>query len=263
MLYCFSLCPPLIKRVHQNMPAAGEVVFMDSTSTVDHDGSQVFILSTHSKCGGLPLGLIITSSERSKNISLGLQMLKSILNVDIFYKNENGPSTFITDDCEAEQIALNSVWPGSKTYLCIFHILQSVWRWLVSTKNGIPRQNAITFFNNFKTIVYSPTVVQCEIAYKNAVETAKSYPNYIDYLSTYWERRDKWALIFRSTFPLRGNNTNNYSEAAMRLLKEKIFKRVKTFNLVQLTDFLLTKFVNYYELRLLDAAHNRTVKKKL
>lgn len=43
----------------------------------------------------------------------------------------------------------------------------------------------------------------------------------------------------------------------MRVLKDKVFERVKAFNLVQMTHFVITRLESYYERKLLDAAHNR------
>lgn len=73
----------------------------------------------------------------------------------------------------------------------------------------------------------------------------------------YWERQEEWALYHRTGTLTRGNNTNNFAEAAMRVLKDKVFERVKAFNLVQMTDFVVTRLEGYYERKLLDAAHNR------
>ncbi|KAJ8972951.1 hypothetical protein NQ317_000785 [Molorchus minor] len=261
--YIITLCPPLFKRIHQNISFASEIVFMDSTGTVDHGGSKVFIISTQSECGGLPLGLIITSSECAQNIAVGLEMLKSMLGNTIFYGKVEGPQVFMLDDCEAEHIAIRSVWPNSKCLLCVFHVLQSVYRWLVNAKNGIPKNAAMQFFKQFRSIMYSPTVLECEQLYNSAVEAAKEYKNYTQYLHAYWQKRDMWAISYRAWLLVRGNHTNNISEAAMRLLKEKIFNRVKAFNNIQLVDFLLSKFVDYYKRRLLDAAHNRLIKDKL
>lgn len=56
---------------------------------------------------------------------------------------------------------------------------------------------------------------------------------------------------------LRGHNTNNTVESAMRIIKDKIFKRLKAFNVVQLIDFFVTRFEQYYERRLINIANNR------
>ena len=56
---------------------------------------------------------------------------------------------------------------------------------------------------------------------------------------------------------LRGNNTNNPSEAGIRILKEIIFQRVQSFNLVQIFDFITITLESYFEQRLLAIAHLR------
>jgi hypothetical protein len=80
-------------------------------------------------------------------------------------------------------------------------------------------------------------------------------------LSRYWERKEDWALYNRKGVLTRANNTNNYAEAAMRVLKDRVFERVKAFNLAQMVDFVITRLEGYYERKLLDAAHNRLTRK--
>jgi len=50
-------------------------------------------------------------------------------NVQNAFDGKGFPTIFLTDNSDAE-IALNAVWPNSKSLLCIFHILQDLWRWL-------------------------------------------------------------------------------------------------------------------------------------
>jgi hypothetical protein len=66
-----------------------------------------------------------------------------------------------------------------------------------------------------------------------------------------------WAICYRKDLPLRGNNTNNYAEAAMIILKDQIFERVRAYNIAQLLDFLLTRMTSYYERRMTDLANGR------
>jgi hypothetical protein len=69
--------------------------------------------------------------------------------------------------------------------------------------------------------------------------------------------RKSWALCFRDELPLRGNNTNNFVEAAFGVLKDKVFLRNKAYNVTQLLAFLTTCLEHYYERRLIDAANNQ------
>ena len=43
----------------------------------------------------------------------------------------------------------------------------------------------------------------------------------------------------------------------MRITKDQIFHRTRAFNIVQMTDFLFHRLSRYYEVKLLDASHNR------
>jgi hypothetical protein len=51
---------------------------------------------------------------------------------DAFYKRgENkGPVLFMTDDADAEINALRAVWPDAELLLCVWHVLNAVWRWM-------------------------------------------------------------------------------------------------------------------------------------
>lgn len=51
---------------------------------------------------------------------------------------------------------------------------------------------------------------------------------------------------------IRRNNTNNISEATMRVLKDKIFGRECAHNLIQLCNFISTRIDSHSERRLID-----------
>ena len=55
----------------------------------------------------------------------------------------------------------------------------------------------------------------------------------------------------------RNNHTNNYAEAAIRVLKEMVFGRMKAYNLIQMFNFISDTVEKYYQNRLLDMAHSR------
>ena len=67
----------LMSRAH-SLPEAGEVVFVDASGNMDRRGLRVFLLMTWSGAGGLPLGVMVTSSESQTTIAKGLDMLKGI-----------------------------------------------------------------------------------------------------------------------------------------------------------------------------------------
>ncbi|XP_071962543.1 uncharacterized protein [Antedon mediterranea] len=253
-----AICTPLMKRVHRYVRQSGELAFIDSSGGVDRHGCRVFVILTHSCAGGLPLGLLITTSETEEVITEGLTLLKDILPPVAFY-GKLGPAVFMTDDCEAERKALSNVFPGSSRVLCAFHILQAMWRYLWDTKHRVKKEDRPRLLGAVKAMLYASTEAQLHVFYEDLVgdDSSKTYPQFIDHVTKLYDRREMWALCYRNELPMRSNNTNNYCEAAMRILKDHIFQRTKAFNMVQLFDFLLTRVEVHYERRLIDVANNR------
>lgn len=108
--------------------------------------SRIFLLLTHSAAGGLPLGVIVTTSESQNTIAAGLKLLQSILPGDAFYgRGELGPKVVMTDDCKALRQALQNVFPQTTPLLCVFHVLQAMWRWLWDSHHEVCQINSYCF----------------------------------------------------------------------------------------------------------------------
>ena len=124
-----AFCTPLMKQVHQLWRYSSEMAFVDSSGGMDRSNSRVFLLLTHSPVRGLPLGLFVTTSESEAAVKCGLNLLKDVLPEGAFFGHgEEGPKVVMTDDCTAERSAIHEVWPLCTLLLCIFHVLQAVWR---------------------------------------------------------------------------------------------------------------------------------------
>ena len=100
-------------RVHEAIPQAGEMMFVDSSSSIDRYNLSIFILSTSHCGGGLPLRVLITSNEAAPTIEGCLSQLQSILPKQAFYKNPTtGVKVIMTDDNEPQRQALAAIWPA-------------------------------------------------------------------------------------------------------------------------------------------------------
>ena len=141
-----------MQRAHQYIKQSSELVFCDSTSSLDQFNCPTFILSTSSPCGAVPLGIVITSGESAPIISEAFGKLKSILPENAFNGNSPavGPSKFITDDSQVERESLGIVWPDSRLLLCILHYLQAWWRWLWGKENAIDKEDRFPIMNCIK-----------------------------------------------------------------------------------------------------------------
>ena len=160
----------------------------------------------------------------------------------------------------AEREVLHQTWPSSNIFfLCTFHFLQSTWRWLLSNKNCIHKDERQYLMNLVRKLVYAKKETDLNADYQQFTSnaTVKRYPNFMTHIEGYWKRRNEWAVCFRSGETMRGINTNNYAESGIRILKDIVFKRVKAYNLVQLFEFLTVTFELYYKHHLLAVAHNR------
>ena len=56
---------------------------------------------------------------------------------------------------------------------------------------------------------------------------------------------------------IRGNNTNNFAEAGVRVQKDAIFERARAYNPAQLFDMLSSRLDSYYSRRLQDIANGK------
>lgn len=256
-----AICTPLMCRVHQNVQQSGEMVFCDATSSLDRFNTSMFIISTSTAVGGLPLGVIITSDEEQDTIAQGLQLLKDVLPDDCFHGNgsSDGPPIIMTDDSFAQRNALRMAWPKSQLLLCAFHFLQRNWTWLHDGTNSIHNADRKILIANIRGLVYAENENQLLDRYKAFIRSkiALKYPKYISYVAGHWSRRKEWALCFRKHLLVRGNHTNNYSKAGIRILKDLIFSRIKAYNHVQMFSFVTECLELYYTRKLLSAAHNR------
>jgi len=88
-------------------------------------------------------------------------------------------------------------------------------------------------------------------------EIVKKYPNYLKLIESQWSRKQEWAICYRTHLLTRGNQTNNYAEAGIRIVKELVFQRVKAYNIVQMFSFITECLELYYTRKLLSFAHNR------
>ena len=256
-----AICTPLMKRVHSMWQYSAEMMFIDSSGGMDRQNYRVFLLLAHSPAGALPLGVIILPSEAQDTITAGLKLYNGLLPADAYFgrSSAQGPEVCMSDDCSSLRAALHCVYPSSTLLLCAFHLLQAMWRWLWDGRHGVMKEDRPVLLGLVRCMLYAESVEDLERRYTTAKEnpTGQRYPEYLVHLASVYDRKEVWALCYRAAAPTRGNNTNNFCEAAMRILKDRILCRLKAFNLNQLLDFMLTRLEHYYERRLVDVANNR------
>ncbi|KAK3912996.1 Zinc finger and BTB domain-containing protein 11 [Frankliniella fusca] len=256
-----SICSPMMKRIHTHHKSSGEVMFIDSSGSMDNNNARVFVMLTPSVAGGLPIGLLITFSENENVITAALQKWIEILPKHAFYGRgpKQGPKIILSDDHSASRNSLRYCWPETVLLLCIFHVLQAMWRYVWNSEHGVKFEHRAEIYFLFRQILYATSEEEFNSLYAEASknDVLVSYKIVYDHIKGLQDRGSEWALCFRQHLLTRGHHTNNYCEAAMRILKDKIFDRVRAFNTVQLTDFLVTRLDAHYSRKLAFLVNNR------
>ncbi|KAG0723666.1 hypothetical protein GWK47_042248 [Chionoecetes opilio] len=261
--FCVALVTPFMKRIHENFREAGEVVFVDATGCVDQLKTAVIPLLCSGPVGALPLAVLFTSSLDEATLTKGFCMIKDYLGPVAFY-GKGAPDCFMTDNCDAERNALTANWPTAQSFLCSFHVLQQVWRWLLDGKHGIDTDSRQELMGLVKTLVYAKSPVFFQETWENFQNNSlvKKSSNFLRYMTALVERRKAWSIAFREGTLLSEHHTNNYCEATICIIKEIVLSRCKGFNTAQLVVFMVEIFDVYMRQRLLDVALGRRQVKK-
>ncbi|KAH7948385.1 hypothetical protein HPB52_021092 [Rhipicephalus sanguineus] len=125
---------PIMRRAQQ-LKAASEMVFIDSTSSCDASHSTLTVLLTATNAGAIPIAVLIHNSQSTQGYCTAFTLLKD--SFPTCFGGLSCPQAFMTDNSAAEKAALKAVWPQGKQLLCFFHVAQAEWRWLTAARNNI------------------------------------------------------------------------------------------------------------------------------
>lgn len=111
--------------------------------------------------------------------------------------------------------------------------------------------------------MYAKTEDSLKEAKENMIREREKYPKFVKRFEAFFNRKEEWVLFFRQKLLTRGNNTNNYAEVTIRILKDVVLRRTKAFNVVALTDFCVSAWEPHLVKKLLEYAHSRRGEVKL
>lgn len=243
-----------MSRAH-DLPVAKDIVFVDSTSSCDPENHCITFLLTPCAAGAAPLGVLITKGQSEESYKAGFLLIKN--NVQNAFGGKGFPTIFLTDNSDAEINALKAVWPNSKSFLCIFHVLQAVWRWLWDGKNNINKEDRQPMMQSFRKMLYAETVEEAYTAFEVTLEIGSMYSKWCRYVTVeHWTYKERWCLAWRD-HTNRGHHTNNFSEVSVRIFKENVLCRVKAYNVVSIVDFCCIKLEDYYRRKFQEFSNDR------
>lgn len=257
-----AICSPLMKRVHELLRSSGEVVFVDSSGNMDFENTRVFLFNTASVAGGLPLGVVFTTSEATYPLTNAFKLLKDILPEKAFHgRGKEGPKIFMTDDCKHERHSLRSTFKADDLVLllCKFHFLQAIWRFLLDSSHGVKSDCRVELFFLTKQIINCTDIQRFNDMYDEFLNLTivKENKKYEEHMKNKRRTAGEWAMAFRQNTLIRGHNTNNYNEVGTKNIKEDVMSRLKSFNMTQLFDFMTVSYDAYCKRRIADCLCNR------
>lgn len=176
-----------------------------------------------------------------------------------FSRGSNWPAIFITDDSTSEMTTPLEVFPKSTLLSCILHVLQAFWQYFWDNKSGVPRDERPVIFVLYKDVVCASSIEHLEVAYEKAIcsEVCVKHHKVTTCIQVMYDKKEVWAVCYRQDLPVRGNMTNNFCEAAKKVLKNHILQRTKAFIIQQLLDFIVSRMESYYQRGCFNIANNR------
>ena len=252
---------PLMQRAQQLSEAAC-MTFVDSTASCDADSNSITFMLTACAAGAVPLAVIITGGQSEADYLAGFSLYKA--GSARGFGGAMHPQIFMTDDADAEHLALSKAWPEAEKMLCLFHVQQAHWRWLWAAQNSIEKVDRPLCISQFRRLMVASTIDEAEKCYNEILASplCSKYPNWRCRIEAYWVRRKRWCMAWRSPV-IRGHHMNNFSEVSVRLFKDIVLSRTKAYNVVALVDFVVTTMEQYYVQRLRNFANSRDARPEL
>ncbi len=245
------LTPLMIRALR--LSQAKDVVFVNYESQVSRFGLHVFLLFVGCCVGGIPAGVVITSDDSEPVVSEGFRLYFSLVDEPV------RPRVIFTADCPPLRNVLQSLCPSSRLLLNVFQILEAGWKWLWKLENAVDSKYRKSFYNYLQRMIYCAQPEILDIIYAEFLNdgNVQKYENYVDYVKKLYQRRNEWAVCLHGASLRYEKASRNVVEECMRVFKEKMFKKLKSYNPSQLFHFIVGEFNTYYERKLFEVAINK------
>lgn len=250
------LSTPLMQRAH-SMKASGEVVFVDNSGFMDGCRCHVYVVMAYSCTEGLPLGLMITTSDSENILTAGFKLLAETLPDKAFGSfGRQGPEVFLTANNDALQNSLKVVYPDSAVLLCAYNMSHELWRWLWKTENAIEEADRCVLFSLAYKIMQTKSIDEFNELSDAllANETVQKYENFKTYFDEIRAVSDRWAVCFKNEILDKDKEISGI-EMASHILKDKIFL-TKAYNILQLLRYYTDTMETYYRQKIIHCINN-------
>jgi hypothetical protein len=200
---------------------------------------------------GVPVAYIITSSSKQPDLE---PWMRALANKMTSVQEDWMPNAFITDCAQAEIGGLQSVWPGVKVFLCLWHVRRA---WLKQAVAKI-KDHAVRagVLKGLGHIMYDTKCPQGDeigpwaIRQLNALR--KCFPivnNFWTYFDKQWADKTQMWVVGHRNLPYAGQDTNAAIEsyhsnlkATLRASKGRAHGRRLDWVIYELTEEILSHY---------------------
>jgi hypothetical protein len=162
-----AIITPLMRRNHKLNPNAKGVCVVDSSIRPEKDKASIslHIIFCDSEAGGLPLGILLASSEEDNVLQEACSLYHSMLDTSMhFGQGPDGPKAFLMGDCPGLRNSLAAVFPSAEVLLSVVHLAVGVWRVVCSQNCGIPAARRFQMMHIGKKLLRARTTEELEEA---------------------------------------------------------------------------------------------------
>ena len=188
--FILTIVDEFFQRVISNFLDWSDLIFIDSTGSLEQFNLPVFIFSIATPYGALPVGISICNDETEKTLKQAFEPLKKIFS----------PKYFMSDDCSSLKNALNSIWPNSKTLLCHWHFKQAIWTWLTSKNSTITENERQEVMLDISKAVESQNIDEARNILNAYLKKFHDRPKFCKKITSELNRISEWSSSFRSIY---------------------------------------------------------------
>ena len=113
----------LMQRILQTYSTQPQSIFIDSSASCDQVNTSLTLVLIATKAGAVPTSVSLHDSQTKASYTVFSQLRESWAAISPIQL-----VSIMTDDAAAMKNALASVWPRTRQPLCLFHVLQALWR---------------------------------------------------------------------------------------------------------------------------------------
>lgn len=184
-----SIIDPLFQRIFESFPWNRNLVFVDSTASLERFNLPSFVFSIFTPYGGLPIAISIVSDEVTDTLFAAFDSLRKMgLTLDMV----------MTDDAVSLKTAIGKVWPECTQLLCTWHFSQAYWTWIMDGKHKITKPNWSSTMDDVKKLIFAESNNEFETELENFLKKYEGNKKLCDKVKKDASRRNEWAHFYRS-----------------------------------------------------------------